>query len=86
MTEGTQKLAAEMFRCLSCGEKSRLVLGSFGGMSSFSVPTGHAFGVIPVGHPCYLQGAVCLACGSVDLRLTDKDLEHPRTKLENNIT
>ena len=82
MTEETKGRTKEMLRCHSCGEDNRLVVGGFGFDSPFAVSTGRALGIIPVGHPSYLQGVVCLACGSVQLRLKEQDLEHLRSKLE----
>ena len=82
MTEETKGQTNKMLRCTSCGEDNRLVVGGFGATSPFAVTTGRALGIIPVGHPSYLQGVVCLACGSVQLRLAEKDLEHLRAKLE----
>jgi len=68
--------------CLNCGEARRLAVGSFGATSPFGVRTGRALGVMPVGHPSYLEGVVCLACGDVRLRLAERDLKHLRSKLE----
>jgi hypothetical protein len=82
MTEKPMGSANKMLRCHSCGEEKRLVVGGFGATSPFAVGTGTKLGIIPVAHPSYLQGVVCLACGSVQLRLAEKDLEHLRSKLE----
>jgi len=82
MTEETTGRTNEKLRCHTCGEDNRLVVGGFGAGSPFAVSTGRALGIIPVGHPSYLQGVVCLACGSVQLRLAEQDLEHLRSKLE----
>jgi|LakMenEpi03Aug12_release.lakeMendotaPanAssembly.Ray.scaffolds.fasta_scaffold532691_1 hypothetical protein len=82
MTDESKGRTKEMLRCHNCGENNRLVVGAFGAASPFAVSTGRALGIIPVGHPSYLQGVVCLACGSVQLRLAEKDLEHLRSKIE----
>jgi hypothetical protein len=82
MTEQAKGKTKEILRCRICGEDNRIVVGEFGATSPFTVGTGRAFGIVPVGHPSYLQGAVCLACGSVQLRLAEEDLEHLRFTLE----
>ncbi len=75
--------AREVINCSNCGESERMVVGRFGATSPFSVATGYALGAIPVGHASYLEGVVCLSCGTVRLRLAEKDLAHLRAKLEN---